>query len=454
MTALRGRVVPTPEAPVARPPTHTGPGIAETAVMSLAVFLLIANVPTQWVVVRAQGDLDAGGSAFVALIFIAVAGFLGVQMNGRWKGFFTIVGREPILLAFLLWSSMSALWSEDVAFSVRRAIALLVASYLGAHFVLRFSQFAIMRILGLNFAIVSYLNLIWIFFFPQFSGPARGQTADNVVGFDARLTGIYDNANTLGRVTALGAFTMLAAAKLDRRYRVVYVTGFASGVLSLLFSQSQTSFVVTILTSLLLVGFLIFRARKQLFGAVFVSVVGATVLSVVAVLANLELITGALGRDITLSGRVPLWGFLFDELQRRPIFGFGYAGYWNGWGSPSHELWNLIPWRPPHGHQQYIDVMLTTGVIGLVLFTALVVRTFIRSTRYIRDIKGSFGLWPLVFMCFFQLNTMTEAGLIGRDIVWFLMVAVVVLVSTRKRDVIEAAQPPPPNEPIALTGAG
>lgn len=451
MTTLEDAITPNHDLSVAQPQRHTGPGIAETAAMSLAVFLLIANVPTEWVVVRAQGDLDAGGSAFVALLFIAVAGFLGIQMNGRWTGFFQIVGREPLLLAFLVWSTMSALWSEDVPFSVRRAIALLVASYLGAHFVLRFSQFAIMRILGLNFAAVAFINLIWIFLFPQFSGPAQGQTPDNVVGFDARLTGIYDNANTLGRITALGAFTMLAAARLDRRFRVVYLAGFGAGVLSLLLSQSQTSFVVTILTSLLLIGFLIFRARKQLFGAVFVLVVGATLVSVIAVVTNLELITGALDRDVTLSGRVPLWGLLFDELQRRPIFGFGYAGYWNGWGSPSHELWNLIPWRPPHGHQQYIDVMLTTGVIGLALFTALIVRTFVRSTRYIRDIKGSFGLWPLVFMCFFQLNTMTEAGLVGRDIVWFLLVAVVVLVSTRKKELVEDELQPP--SPEALPSA-
>lgn len=428
----------------------TRAGIVETTAMTTAIFLLAAGFPTEWVAVRARGELDSGGDLLVSVVFVALAGALGLLMTGRWKEVRTILFREPLLVAFLGWALCSVLWADNIPFSGRRAIAMLVTTYLGVHLVLRFQQFAVLRMLATVFAFVSFLNVAWILALPQFSGPSQGQTLDGGIGFDARLTGIYDNANSLGRVMALATFTMVAALRLDRRRRPLYLAGIGSAGLALALSQSKTSLVVSVLTSLLLIVFLVFRARKQLFGAVFISVIGSAIISVFLVVTNLGVVTQLLDRDITLSGRVPLWNNLFPRFAERPVGGHGFSGYWNGWGSPSHELWNLHSWLPPHGHNQFIDVTLTLGVIGVVLYSCLMVRTFVRATRYIRDIPGVFGLWPLVYCCFWLLIGMTEAGLIARDITWFLFVAAVVLVSTKKVEVDLRAQQELPDEQLSL----
>lgn len=406
--------------------------VLETAAMAVSVFVLAAGFPTEWVVLRAQGDLDTGGDALVSVLFIGLCGFLILQMNGRWQAVGQVLGREPLLPLFLLWAAMSVFWADDIALSGRRVIALLVTSYLGAHLVLRFTQFEVLRLLAGVFALVSFLNLAWIVALPQFSGPALGQTPTDIVGFDARLTGIYDNANSLGRVMALGTFTMVAALKLDRRRRPLYLAGLGAAGMALALSQSKTSLVVSVLTTILLIVFIVFRARKQLFGAVMISVAGSAVVSVFLVLQNLTFLTRLLGRDVTLSGRVPLWKDLLDVLPQRPVVGYGFNGYWNGWGSPSHEIWNQNKWSPPHGHNQFIDMWITLGLIGLAIYIALFLRSIIRATRHIRDVPGVFGIWPLVFLSFFLLVSMTESGLVARDITWFLFVAVVVLVSQKK----------------------
>ncbi len=416
-----------------------GPGLIETAVMALGTTLLFTDVPWVWFSNVAAGEAAEGGDVLVSVLFLAIAGFLALQMNGRWPQYFSIVGREPLLIALLFWTFISIFWSPSLAITLRRAVALVVTTYLGTHLVLRFSQYQILRIVASVFVFATLLNLFWIVALPQYSGPKVGGVA--ILEFDNRLTGIYNSPNSLGRVMGLGIFTMLAALKLDRRRRPVYLVGLAAGVLVLAFSQSKTSLVVAILGTALLITYIVFRSRRTLFGAVVVSVFGSGLVAITLVIANLRFFTDALDRDVTLTGRVPLWDDLFRLIPDRLFLGSGYNAFWLGWGSPAQEVWNQNRWLPPHGHNQFIDIALELGLVGLFLYIALLLRTFVRATRYVRDVPGVFGLWPLVFCSLFLLSMITEAAMMSRDISWFLYSGAIVLVSMKKTSI---DVPPPP----------
>ena len=428
-----------------------GPGLIETAVMSLGTMLLFTDVPWVWFAGGDASSAAEGGDVLVSLLFLGIAGFLGLQMNGRWRQYFSIVGREPLLIALLFWAFVSVIWSPAIDVTFRRAVALLVTTYLGTHLVLRFSQYQILRIVASAFVFATLVNLLWIFALPQYSGPVTGGVA--TFDFDDRLTGIYTSPNSLGRVMGLGIFTMLAALKLDRRRRPVYLVGLVAGVLVLAYSQSKTSLVVAILGTALLITFIVFRARRTLFGAVVVSVLGSGLVAIGLVIANLRFFTDALDRDVTLSGRLPLWQDLYAVIPDRLLLGSGYNAFWLGWGSPAQEIWNQNRWLPPHGHNQIIDIVLELGLVGLLLYTALLLRTFVRATRYVRDIPGVFGLWPLVFCSLFLLSMITEAAMMSRDISWYLYSGAIVLVSTKKTSV-DVEPPPPTTDRVALTATG
>ena len=194
---------------------------------------------------------------------------------------------------------------------------------------------------------------------------------------------------------------------------------------------------------------MIFRARRTLFGAVAISMTTAVFGTVGFIALNLGNLTSALDRDITLTGRVPLWQVLIPMVQENALLGRGYDAFWLGWGSPAQEVWNQEQWLPPHGHNEFLDVALTLGVGGLAIYVALLIRTTIRATRYIRDIPHVFGLWPLTYLAFFVSATVTESGVFGRDISWALLCTAVVLVSAKKREIDdpvkpELAEPPSP----------
>lgn len=413
-------------------------GRLEFAAMWVALFTLTAGLPWEWTQVLTRGQVT-GGSAIVALFFIALGGFLALQMNGRWAPFTSIALREPLLLLLLFFAFISFVWSDAPVTTIRRSVALMVTSYIGVHLAMRFTQFEILRMLGSVFGAVVALNLVWIVAFPQFSGPPTGGTA---AGFDDRLTGIFTSPNPLGRTMALASFTMLAAARLDRRRRPLYIVALLAAVVVLLLSQSRTALLTAGTTSLLLLIFLVFRARRTLFGAVAISMTTTVVGTIGFVILNLGNITAALDRDITLTGRVPLWQTLIPMIQDSPILGRGYDAFWNGWGSPAQEVWNQQQWLPPHGHNEFIDITLTLGFAGLILYLGLLLRTTIRATRYIRDIPHVFGLWPLTYVAFLISATVTESGVFGRDITWALLCTVIVLVSSKKREIDETQSVP------------
>jgi O-antigen ligase len=407
--------------------------------MWIALFTLTAGLPWEWTRLSTRGSAP-GGEAIVAIFFIGLGAFLALQMTGRWPAVLSLLEREVLLLLLLSWTLLSFIWSADPTTTFRRAIALLVTTYIGVHLVARFTQFEILRMVASVLVTVVVINLIWILFFPQFSGPtSQSATGVSSVDFDNRLTGIFTNPNPLGRVMALSIFTMMAAFRLDRRRRPIYVLGVIGGIVVLILSQSKTALVLSLMTTALLVLYLVFRARKTLFGAVAVGMVTAGVASVLLVIVNLSFLTGTLDRDVTLTGRVPLWETLLPVVAERPVLGHGYNAYWNGWGSPAQDIWNQYTWLPPHGHNEFLDMTLTLGVVGLVLYSLLVIRTAIRATRHIRDIPHVFGLWPLTFVSFYLSATLTESGVYGRDISWCLLVACIVLVSDQKRDIAPQA---------------
>jgi hypothetical protein len=54
-------------------------------------------------------------------------------------------------------------------------------------------------------------------------------------------------------------------------------------------------------------------------------------------------------------------------------------GYWIVWIAPFDTLHKAGGVQPPHAHDAWLDVWLQVGIIGLVVFGALVLATLVRS---------------------------------------------------------------------------
>jgi exopolysaccharide production protein ExoQ len=151
---------------------------------------------------------------------------------------------------------------------------------------------------------------------------------------------------------------------------------------------------------------------------------GVAVVAVLAVLAlRPELFLQQLGRDSTLTGRTQLWHASLEAIRHRPLLGYGYGGFWNGWSAPSTEVWLRNPWGPPNAHNGILDVALNLGAVGTALWLSSLYLFARRGYLWLRLGARPAHTWPLLLLLFVLVYNVTEATTLQNPFFWCLLVA-------------------------------
>nr|WP_286201936.1 O-antigen ligase [Ochrobactrum sp. SFR4] len=141
-------------------------------------------------------------------------------------------------------------------------------------------------------------------------------------------------------------------------------------VIFLIFSNNKTS--IGLIAIALLVAQLIRSVRLlPLQFLIFIIPVGLMAVLTVGTVLNpsiADFVSGLIA-DPTFTGRTDIWKFTFEQIRLHPWIGFGYDTFWNMSylvnGGYEIETWAA---RAGHAHNGYINLMMTTGLIGVALF--------------------------------------------------------------------------------------
>jgi exopolysaccharide production protein ExoQ len=128
--------------------------------------------------------------------------------------------------------------------------------------------------------------------------------------------------------------------------------------------------------------------------------------------------------NYTLSGRTLIWDFVNFEIAKRPLLGWGYRSFWLvGPDSPSMvDGWGWIRIMPSP-HNGYLDTILDTGYIGLVLFLVFIFTTLHAIWR-VAD-RDPTRAWILLSLALFIiLLNFIEAGWMHGEQLWLMFVIV------------------------------
>ena len=194
------------------------------------------------------------------------------------------------------------------------------------------------------------------------------------------IEGIVANRNLLGFLALLAVIVFavqLAAKTVHRGWGGFWL---ALAVLTLLLTRSATVTVSAVVV-LAALGFALWarrvspQARRPLYVVAAASVVAATA----AAIAFFPLMLQAFGKSDDLTGRFDIWASVADLAGQRPVFGWGWVSYWVPWVEPFDGLAVRNGVTYLQAHNAWLDVWLQVGVVGLVVFTALVLSTLWRS---------------------------------------------------------------------------
>ena len=389
----------------------TRPGLTERALVVVTVFVLIHETPNAWIKTRASLAEDPTNPLAVVtgllLMAIAVA-----RIVGNIDDLIAVIRAERAVFLFAGVAFATMFWSADPVETAEKSIILIAVTFYAAYLVLRFSLHEILRLFAIMFAISAMLNTAFVVAVPSLGT------------FNGDFTGVFSQKNALGFVAALAVPVLIAAARTGSVRRPFY-TAAAAQLFLLAGSQSKTMLLATLVPMGLMAIYHLLRSRRTLRGAVLTALAGSGVFTVLFATANIGLLAEWLDKDVTLTGRVPMWQNLLPIAQERLLVGHGYKATFAGYWSPVHEVWIQNRWNPTHAHNAVLQIVLEMGVIGLIPFVVSYLRGVAGGIKLVALVPGTVGLWPLTFLTTTLLVSITESGMSSSTIGWLMYVVAV-----------------------------
>jgi O-antigen ligase len=237
--------------------------------------------------------------------------------------------------------------------------------------------------------------------------------------------GYFTDKNTLGEcasVTFLLALHEMFHSGLRRALGIVMVIISAWLVF---ISNSKTSFGLAVLSPLLATPLVLIRRKRRISPAAVLSPVPYFFV----VLSNLNMfnrISYMLYGNYTFSARTVIWDFVRQEIDRRPLLGWGYQSFWQvGLDGPS--IVDAGGWirGMPHAHNGYLDAKLETGYVGFALLLIFIFATLHAAGRLID--RDPVRAWLVLSLVLYEIvtNCFESTWLRGSDPVWVAFVIVV-----------------------------
>jgi exopolysaccharide production protein ExoQ len=370
-----------------------------------------------------QSDATGGLSANVILL-PAFAITVMLVANNIEQILLTLRHRPLITFLFVL-PFLSVAWSTSGSISLRRALALTLSMALAYIIAIRFTprQFLFVIVAALFPALLFSLVLLVV-------APSTVRMPDG------SISGLFSHKNLLGwhaAVALLAGAILTWEGAVSRRLGLIVV---ATSLVCLLASGSATG-LLSVLVALLLV--LFFRQLKRLKGIGRVALVLLTLNGAgAAYFIGSEIVVpslAALGKDTSLTGRVPMWRLEDEAIAQKPLLGYGYQAFWSGGSSAGWKIKAEIDWGSPNAHSGYRDILLSFGLLGFVPFMVLVVRTLVKgASLHIAAPDNSWlGLNVLIGMLL-TINVTESIFYMPYNFLFIIFVAALLMISIRKPD--------------------
>jgi exopolysaccharide production protein ExoQ len=216
--------------------------------------------------------------------------------------------------------------------------------------------------------------------------------------------------------------------------RRLFMVGVILNLVLLVGAQSATNLVAT-LVGLGLALFVLMLQYQTRFGCLLLLVAALFIPLVAAIALHFDLFTlfvEALGKDATLTNRVPLWHLLWPFVEDRFWLGYGYSAFWES-GLPWVDLIEArMNFLPHYSHNGILELWLGGGLLLVVVYVSVYLLTLIKAVILARRGGASPAAgYPFVFLAMVAMVNVTEARAIGRNDFLLVLFGVMIAVCAR-----------------------
>ncbi|MEO8300911.1 MAG: O-antigen ligase family protein [Rhizomicrobium sp.] len=368
------------------------------------------------------------GDVMRQLAYLSVAGMIGIGAVQRFG--FGALRALPVSMGLLLaWCLASAFWAPDPNIVLRRAgleVILAGSLLLSVETVGAGKAFALWRWLLAAILLVNFLAIPLV--------PAARHSAGEIdPALIGNWRGLYGHKNVAGAVSAMTAILFLFSKNGWRNVIGIAVAAAACVFLVMTHSKSSAGFLV-----IALMGGLLYRAgwRDGLSRAILLAFAAILLVAATAVgLFYADPIARLFQDPQEFTGRAAIWTAELRYIAEHPLLGAGFGTLTDARSqSPLHNYVSGWVDAASHGHNGYLQVLVTIGGIGFVLAMLALVLAPMRRL-WTLDINGD-GFKPMLFALFvFAIlhNVMESDFLEGDSLVWASLLLVIAALNTTAR---------------------
>lgn len=267
------------------------------------------------------------------------------------------------VVALLAYCLLTVTWAIDPMIALRRLILTSLVIWVLFRCVADLGYERVLLIMRGALIILLVLNFATVLFTPYGVHPALREES-TVVG---NWRGLMPHKNIAGAACAF--MVILEIFDIRRFPKIISWAAIAGALIFLYFTVSKTSQAVLVFG---IVGGVIVRP----YSANYRTILGALVLIVAGFALQLgsvylPVLTNLVNDPTSLTGRGAIWPLLIDYANQHPWTGAGFGSFWQiGSASPIWRITRSWVAQSSHGHNGYLDLLVTIGIPGLVLAVA------------------------------------------------------------------------------------
>ncbi|MEA5597409.1 O-antigen ligase [Rivularia sp. UHCC 0363] len=353
-----------------------------------------------------------GGASVDTLLNALSYLILSILIANYWKGFIYVSSKGVFQLILLILILFSVLWSADMASSLTYVRGIVRIYLLAVYLAMRYTFKEQIRFIAFALGTSTVLSMIFPLI-PSFGGI---HTAPELAGM---WSGIFGHKNELGYMMAWSAGVFLHLALSESKFRWLRLTIFAIAICLIILSRSTTSLMIVLAMISLLPLYKLSTNNNYKLQIIAISFVLMLLVSgSILIAGNAETLVGTSGKDLTFSGRTDLWQPVLNKVLERPLFGYGYAGFWN---SPFASNLRLTYEWASNSHNGFLEILLDMGIGGFVIFAIGFMRFFAMALyRVVLVAKKPEDYLPMQMLVIIIIVNISEARLLTPSWNWFM----------------------------------
>jgi len=317
-------------------------------------------------------------------------------------------GRLMVLaLLYLGWALVSVTWSADASITGKRLVVFAIDAFMAFTIA---STLSMMEMALLGFFATAGVALIALY--------VETIKLAELAPFDPnyRFMGVT-TANYMAMSLVVCVFCALTLLEHKRRWALWLVPSTVLALTLLVLTRSRVSTIIVILMLVIMLNklardFFTPHVRAMVLIAVLAVVLPVGIYFVGRSGTGAAQMAFMMGRNDTqntsnLSNRAPLWSELMESVERNPWLGVGYDAFWTP--ARVESVSADQGWAVPHAHNTYLDQALSLGVIGALLYAAMVWSAVVMAWSRYRGDSSAESLFAAVLLTWLALEGLAES---------------------------------------------